>query len=145
MERENLAKMDPSLARNAQENESIGKEEIKEIDWEAQLSEVKQSFFCYLSSRIDSTKVTVREFSFKLILGLFLSGLMYGTLFMAICFIMYGMALGLNSLIGKSPSLGYLGTGSFFILLAIFSIKITLHKTRKNSLEQKVREYAGKC
>lgn len=145
MERENLAKMDPSLARNAQENESIGKEEIKEIDWEVQLSEMKQSFFCYLSSRIDSTKVTVREFSFKLILGLFLSGLMYGTLFVAICFIMYGMALGLNSLIGKNPSLGYLGTGSFFILLAIFAIKITLYKTRKNSLEQKVREYAGKC
>lgn len=114
------------------------------IDWEFQLAEMKQSIFCYFSSRLDSSKVSVREFSFKVILGLFLSGLMYGTLFVAICFMMYGMALGINAAIGLNPALGYLSTGGFFILLAILSIKITLHKVRKNSLRQKVREYAEK-
>ncbi len=114
------------------------------IDWEFQLSEMKQSLFCYFSSRLDSTKVTVREFSFKVILGLFLSSLMYGTLFVAICFMMYGMVLGINAAVGMNPAFGYLATGGFFILLAILSIKITLFKLRKNSLQQKVRQYAEK-
>lgn len=104
-------------------------------------AEITNTLSCYVDAKINLFKLSARE-SFQTIVLSILSILwISGAFLIALSFLMYGIAMAIGRAFGDEFYLGFLITGSIFLLIIFLFFKFVFLANKKKSLEKKIDQY----
>ncbi len=105
-----------------------------------QFSETKEYFASYVSTQWERAQISLKETSAEVVLGGLTLFLFYGLMLIACAFVCYGAAVGLGEVLGRSW-LGFIAVGGGFLVLSFTFLLFYLSKTKKQSLNKRVKDY----
>lgn len=105
------------------------------------LGEILEYLACYLGIQVERGKLSLKDYIWKIAIGL--GALFVGvvTLMVAIGFVLYGMALGLGEVWDDHPWIGFLSVGLFFLLMVTTVIAWQWKRSAKKNLQKRVKDY----
>ncbi|MBF0104401.1 MAG: phage holin family protein [Deltaproteobacteria bacterium] len=114
---------------------------VREESVVCQLEEMLTYGSSYMDARIDGLKFSAKESLQGFFVAVCCSFFGVLILFIAVAFVMYGIALGLANALGGNLWLGFVLTGGIVVLGILTFSKIILVHTRKKSLKNKLTKY----
>jgi hypothetical protein len=136
-----MEKDTPTLEGKISENSPPNLNEAREEDGMTLLVEMATYLTSYIGTQIDYAKLTTRELFLKVLVGILALLIISSILLISVIFFMVGTANGVGNALGGKLWLGYLSTGSFFLLAIGLSCKLVLRHRKKKSLKMKVKNY----